>query len=754
MSGLISVLASVGIAALQTLPTGGVQGEVRDADTGQPLVGAMVAVVGEVDRHVITDRSGRYLLRDVPGGVRRVRVSRLGHSNLEVEIRVPDDGLLTVDFLLPVQPVVLPVVVAEIDAPAPPSLNGEPVAETPGMATAMRALDSSVGLADLNMLGQAEALEGPTWAKPSAAVYVRAAGSNLSLVTIDGAPVFAPYNLGGILDPVLPPAVSSVASYHGGAPARVAGGLSEIVEMDSRRPAGRQVHARAFVDLIAAGGGMETPLGDRGNVTFSGRLLHGGATTPVVGKGLQQSYGDALGSAWLQTGARDTVSATFFWNNESVVLAPTEVASRQPSWGNLAGSVRYSGVTPLGRTRVTVGYGEFRTHIPIRGGLRTADGTTRRTRVSADFGRPVKGAAVGYGLQYERYEVGTRFGGFPFSVDVDRLEQGGHEYLAAGYVDGALPLSARFALAGGLRAETYGGGLDGTLSPRMALSWTPSRSMTLNISGGRYHQLVAGPDSSRSIPLISADGATDRIMAPSKFTVAAATHVVVGVAFARPGLPNVSATGYWKNADGLPETLGTGLENAGVDVWIRQNGRTLSVWGAYSYDRAWPNADDEDLEVLAGRHFLRAGLTVLMVADQVRFDAAVAYGTGLEFSIIPGVPLGSSSGDVPGTGGSGSASEPGPGPGVKIPLSSMRRSTTASNVNIDNSYLRLNLQATADIRTSFLGRQAVFRPYIRVINALDRTDALFYQLDGDGGLTPRAVGSVPVIPVIGLEWSM
>ena len=750
---MIPLLASVGIAALQTLPAGSVRGEVRDAESAEPLAGAMVAIVGDVERRVVTDENGRYFLEDVPAGVQRVRVSRLGHSNLDVEVRVPHDGILAIDFFLPLEPVELPVVTAEADAPAPPALTGHRVAETPGMATAIRALDSSVGLADLNMLGQAEALEGPTWAKPSAAVYVRAAGSNLSLVTIDGAPVFAPYNLGGILDPIVPPAVSSVSSYHGGAPARVAGGLSEIVEMDSRRSAGQQTHARAFADLIAAGGGLDAPLGDRGNLTFSGRLLHGGATTPVVGEGLQQFYGDALASAWFRTGSRDTLSATVFWNEESVVLTPTEVASRQPNWGNRSGSVRYSGVTALGRTRVTVGHGEFRTHIPIRGGARTADGTTRRTRVSADFERPVKGAAIGYGLQYERYEVGTRFGGFPFTVETDRLEQRGDGYLVASYVDGAVPLSSRVALAGGLRAEAYGDGLDGTLSPRLALSWTPSRSVTLNISGGRYHQLVAGPDSSRSIPLISNEGATERIMAPSQFTVAGATHVVVGVAYQKPGLPHVSAVGYWKNADGIPEAVGNRIENAGLDVWIRQNGRVLSVWSAYSYDRAWPSAGDDGLEVLAGRHFLRAGATLLMVADQIRFDAAFAYGTGLEFSIIPGVPLAGSSGDAPGTGGA-PGFEPRPVPGPKAPSMSLGRSTTASDANIDNSYLRLNLQATADIQVGFLGRQAVFRPYIRVINALDRSDALFYQLDPDGGLAPRAVGSVPVIPVIGIEWSM
>lgn len=753
MSGMLLLLASVGIAAMQALPFGGLRGEVRDAATGQTLEGAMVAVVGDLDRQVITDGSGRYFLQRVEPGLRRVRVTRLGHSTIEIEVRVPDEGVVSVDFLLQPEPVRLPVVTAEADAPAPPALNGEPVAETPGMATAMRALDQSVGLADLNMIGQAQALEGPTWAKPSAAVYVRAAGSNLSLVTIDGAPVFAPYNLGGILDPIMPPAIGSVASYHGGAPARVAGGLSEVVEMDSRRNGGRDLHARAFVDLIAAGGGLDAPLGDRGNFTFSGRLLHGGATSPVVGQALDQAYGDALASAWFQTGAHDTVSATLFWNNESVVLSPTEVAARQPGWGNIAGSARYSGSTPLGRTRFTAAHGEFRTHIPIRGGVRTADGLTQRTRLSLDFGRPVGTATVGYGAQYERYAVATRFGGFPFSVGSNLLEQGGNETLVAAYVDGAVPLRPGLALSAGLRGEAYGEGLQPTLSPRLAVWWAASDVLTINASGGRYNQLVAGPDSSRSIPLLANDGSTERIMAPSQFTVATATHVVLGFVWHKPGLPVVSATGYWKSADGVPEAIGRTLENAGVDIWVRQSGRVVSVWGAYSYDRAWPGVGG-DPEVLAGRHFLRAGGTIFMVADQVRFDAAIAYGTGLEFSVIPGVPLGSAAGDAPLPGGGLPVPPPPSGPGRKSPAASIRRSVAPSNSSIDNSYLRLNLQATADIRTSFFGRQAMFRPYIRVINALDRSDALFYQLDPDSGLVPKAVGSVPMIPVLGIEWSM
>ena len=70
------------------------------------------------------------------------------------------------------------------------------------------------------------------------------------------------------------------------------------------------------------------------------------------------------------------------------------------------------------------------------------------------------------------------------------------------------------------------------------------------------------------------------------------------------------------------------------------------------------------------------------------------------------------------------------------------------------SYLRLNIQATGRIRAWFFGREQLLFPYFRIINALDRNDALFYQSQGDVGLEPRAVGSIPILPVIGIEWQI
>ena len=66
--------------------------------------------------------------------------------------------------------------------------------------------------------------------------------------------------------------------------------------------------------------------------------------------------------------------------------------------------------------------------------------------------------------------------------------------------------------------------------------------------------------------------------------------------------------------------------------------------------------------------------------------------------------------------------------------------------------MRLNLRATARFDTRLFGRPTTFFPYIRVINALDRPDAIFYPFDRAPDPEPRAFGAVPFLPVIGLEW--
>jgi hypothetical protein len=134
----------------------------------------------------------------------------------------------------------------------------------------------------------------------------------------------------------------------------------------------------------------------------------------------------------------------------------------------------------------------------------------------------------------------------------------------------------------------------------------------------------------------------------------------------------------------------------------------------------------------------------------VRVEADVAYGAGLEFGEIPrpgpsNLSVGPSGGPARGASTASFSAVPGEPP-ISIP---------SILVTVpEGSYLRLNLRASARLDSHLFGRPTRFYPYVRVINVLDRADALFYQFDQASDPIPRAFGAVPILPVIGIEWTM
>ncbi len=94
-----SILAAVFVAALALMAgtatevrgqasMGRISGTVVDAETGDPLIGATVVVVG-LELGAMADLEGAYLIRNVPAGMHTVQVSMIGYARKRVtEIRV------------------------------------------------------------------------------------------------------------------------------------------------------------------------------------------------------------------------------------------------------------------------------------------------------------------------------------------------------------------------------------------------------------------------------------------------------------------------------------------------------------------------------------------------------------------------------------------------------------------------------------------------------------------------------------------
>ena len=92
---------------------GTVTGRVTDEATGQPVALAQVAVSGtSLGRE--TDNTGRYMIANVPAGVHRVEVRRVGFRPTSRTVTVTDGGSTTVDFALTTAPTTLAEVVTTV----------------------------------------------------------------------------------------------------------------------------------------------------------------------------------------------------------------------------------------------------------------------------------------------------------------------------------------------------------------------------------------------------------------------------------------------------------------------------------------------------------------------------------------------------------------------------------------------------------------------------------------------------------------
>lgn len=762
MTLALAIVASLTLA-VQEAP-GTVQGVVRDAGDGQPIAGAEIELLG-TGRSAVTDEQGRYVLAAVPGGERRLRARRFGFTPLDVDLSVPASGVVSVDFHLEGSAFLLPPVAATVAA-APPAPAPGALAEEQRMPAraVVRVLDASPGVGELGIGAGARALLGPDPPAPDNVLYVRGAGASLDLVLLDGAPVHAPFHLGGLLDPGLPPSVQRAERLQGGVTARYDGGLSDVLLLESR-PAGQGVRASAFVDMLATGGTFETAREGVGAISGSFRALHGAWERGLLSSGFPQRYRDALVRADLYPGGGpDTLSLTVYRNEESVRIGEPSLRD-EPQWGNTAGSLRYHAATVFGRAELGGAYGTFDTRLPVGStDPLIATGETRHLRAWADFRRQVGKTWLGYGVQGDRIHLRTLFREATDTEDVTRLRQRAEAGAVALWVEGTRPVLADVDVAAGMRANFFTDGLGSSLSPRLTVGWQVDDVLRVTGSYGRFHQMVVTVDTDLPLESTLVTTGDGRVIGSVLSGVAAArsTHFVLGVTYAPEPRTIARVEAFWKTSSGVPEYGDGALRNAGIDVLAsRPLAPNLSLWGAYTLAWAWADFPDAPREeVYSARHYLRGGVT-FDAPGELRLDADLSMGQGLEFGAVPRserTALTPAESETPAA-ASGSAAVaggaiavvPGATRAIRGPLEPGGPIFTAAP---EGSYLRLNVQATAEIEVRFFGRTQQLLPYFRIVNALDRRDALFFSYDRTENEEPSPIGSVPILPVVGIEWRL
>ncbi len=722
-------------AAVPQQPGGAVVwGQVRSDATGGVLRYATVEVLGRPGAPrltVETDANGYYVLRDVPPGRQILRATHIDHAPHHVQLVIAPDGQLYHDFELMLRPVQLPVVNARARVfvePRPDTIRG-PAAEL-GTA-AVRVLEGTPGVAEFGLAQAAREVPGHEPPDPTDVLFVRGASADLKLILLNGAPVFAPFHIGGLINALETDLLRSATLHVGGAPARFDGGLSYVMDMESRPGRGGRARTELSADMLAARVVTEGPLLDRVTYMVGARGVHGAGALPFIDEAFPYAYGDGLGRMDVDLGNGHTLTATGFWNSEVVRFDSTAAQTESARWGNLAGSLRYTGEMVGGEAMVTVGFGDFETRLPLEGTqpLVTA-GHSQRLRVAGDFTRRLGGSRFFFGGSFDRLSFENRVwakGASP-SEAVVRDAAGN---VAGVYFDALFRPRGRLHIRGGLRADVYSIDFVPRLAPRLAATMRVGEHATVTLAGGRYRQYVRTSDPSE-IQL----SATVPDQPPPPLKVAEASHYVLSLDQRIGDNLGFTVEGFYKSFSGLPEENGRDrAEASGLDVWIRRGGR-MSGWFGYSLAWVWYTPEERPFAngpSFAGRHLVSAGVSGPIVGEG-SFDVRVAYGAGLPYTAIPEPALAT------------------PTVGVAFQRSAADDTEPAA-VTPNEPYLRLDAQVQRTWNGDWLGVSFSVTPYVKVLNALDRRDALFYHLERNDGATElRALASLPVLPVLGVQW--
>jgi hypothetical protein len=746
---LLLLTALVGPLQLHGQEARSVEGTVRGAFEGsvRPLPFSVVELWGPgFRRSVLADSAGVYRLAGVPPGALRLRASYAGHSPVTVDVLVPASGTLFVDLELPGQPVRLPPVdvttdvrLDEPEGRAPPE-SGQGVDRFEAAA-----LETGAGLAESGLADAVRALGGNDPGDASDVLFMRGSTTDLKLVLLDGAPVFTPFHVAGLLRSFEPEVLGRADLHVGGAPARYDGGLTYILDLHTRRPPRDATHVSGSVDLLSAATALETPLGSRAGAVMSARRLHDLGEAPLGAS--PYGYADLLTGLEVRPAEGHLLRATGFWNRESVLLdlpgTAGVSAARAPEeawWSNRALSASY--VARMGRTflEATVAGSGYDAALPLQAAPTQddpqpipvlAEANNERLRSGVEAAHPTSWGVLRSGISWEDVRVSYAVTSMDGGAGGTRIMASSSRF--GGYVDASGTLGPGLTLRAGTRAEHFSG--DGLLrlAPRVALSWEVAPAALLTLAAGRYHQLARATDVAveRSLGDVAADPEpTPGDLLP----VATADHLVVALDQNLGERVRLGLSGFAKSYHGLSTAPGEVIRSSGVDLRVRRQSDRSSAWVGYGLTWYWSDADlSGSTSQFTGRQLLTAGWSGPL-GDVLGGDVRLAFGAGLPYTSVPFRAAEAMAEDnLPATEGVLGQTPPLPG-------------------GLDEDFLRLDVEVHGTFHMDWGSRTVEIRPYLRILNALDRRDALFYAFQPwrSDELTPLA--ERPLVPVVGIAW--
>ncbi len=544
--GLASPLTAQDTVPVDSVPGGSVVGTVLDAESGDPLAGAVVmlephpmstgrAVSGSpfwsIGGTAVTDRLGAYRFRGLPVGQFRLVVRRLGYEPATVTLDLFRRAPMHVSVGL----LVLPVRLAptKITAPVDPFARLQPRDETAGGARIDAELfrQRMFPAADARMLTHGDVVDAVTLGETdlframhrlpgvttrddyTAAIWTRGAPWSHTRVYFDGMPLFNPVHTGGVFTGVNPDVIGA-AFFHPGVRSAADGeGAAAVLDLSSRR-ATAGLSGLAELSMVSGRVAMDHATG-RNGWTVAARRSYVDLVSGLLPDSSEIPYAllDVAGRGDVALGS-SSLEVSGMWERDNVRGTVRDIIQQtRGHWGNAV--ARATLTSPVGSfvTRHTVGVTRFTGRLNVAAFANTLAAEAAPTHSPMDNSvtyLTLKGRlepqassvwAVGYDATYQRQQyIGPYPRPYPEAVLDEALSLAETHPSFAVWGEGRWERGS-LSLVAGLRTEVTAK-LDNkpavALAPRITARWMPNQGTTFSIGAGRSFQYTqalapAGP---------------------------------------------------------------------------------------------------------------------------------------------------------------------------------------------------------------------------------------------------------------------
>ena len=313
-------------------------GTIKDAETGEDLIGATVSVVENLGTGAVTNVYGFYSLT-LPKGEYTLRYSFIGYNKVNKKLLLNEDKKIDLELTPSGQTLQMLVVLAEKENDNITKNEMSTIKIDPKDIESIPVLFGEKDIIKVVQLtpGVKSAGEG------NSGFFVRGGAADQNLILLDEAPVYNASHLLGFFSVFNSDVIKDLTLYKGGIPTKYGGRASSVMDIKLNDGNSKKLSASGGIGLISSRFTLEAPIvKNKGSFVISGRRTYADLFLKLAkNKELRNNslyFYDLTAKANYKIGEKDRIFLSGYLGRDKFVFGKTFSFD----WGNKTGTLRWN----------------------------------------------------------------------------------------------------------------------------------------------------------------------------------------------------------------------------------------------------------------------------------------------------------------------------------------------------------------------------------------------------------------------------